>query len=395
MLLNKFFYIVISAIFIIFSIIIFGWGRLIKLANEDYLLDNTLFGTFGDFIGGVLGTMFTIISVLLVVKTFKYQQMVTSSNETQLIVQRFNDLFFELLHLYQNQVNELCGQLNNFDEKSDSENAELQYNNKDFFDIEKVILQNNFKYKKSFEYNRNASVIDYMKFYIENRTKIAAYFRTLYRIYDLIDNAKIEETSKKNYLKIIRAQLTESELFFIRYNAMTYYGRKFIKYINKYHVLKHLPAFELLEFKDWWKDLDNIERTGLNIVFDNLNNVLRKTINDKDHIFKSKNQGKYRFEVKVEGGYDIEIKIIIDRNKNNQSMELLALEKFNDKRIQQLLDCFIKEIFFYSNFNTLNKENVITYSNPIVNKNNITIINSGIKNTLKNPLKLNSYKVDY
>ena len=28
-------------------------------------------------------------------------------------------------------------------------------------------------------------------------------------------------------------------------------------------------------------------------------------------------------------------------------------------------------------------------------KNNITIINSGIKNTLKDPLKLNSYKVDY
>ena len=184
---------------------------LIKLANEDYLLDNTLFGTFGDFIGGVLGTIFTIISVLLVIKTFKYQQMVTSSNETQLIVQRFNDLFFELLHLYQNQVNELCGQLDNFDEKSDSETTELQYNNKDFFDIEKVILQNNFKHKKSFEDNRNASVIDYMKFYIENRTKIAAYFRTLYRIYDLIDNAKIEETSKKNYLKIIRAQLTESE----------------------------------------------------------------------------------------------------------------------------------------------------------------------------------------
>lgn len=395
MLLNKFFYIVISAIFIIFSIIIFGWGRLIKLANEDYLLDNTLFGTFGDFIGGVLGTIFTIISVLLVIKTFKYQQMVTSSNETQLIVQRFNDLFFELLHLYQNQVNELCGQLDNFDKKSDSETTELQYNNKDFFDIEKVILQNNFKHKKSFEDNRNASVIDYMKFYIENRTKIAAYFRTLYRIYDLIDNAKIEETSKKNYLKIIRAQLTESELFFLRYNAMTYYGRKFIKYINKYHVLKHLPAFELLEFKDWWKDLDNIERAGLNIIFDNLNNVLRKTLSNKDHIFKSKNQGKYNFEVKVEGGYDIEIKIIIDRNKNNQSMELLALEKFNNKRIQQLLDCFIKEIFFYSNFNTLNKENVITYSNPIVNKNNITIINSGIKNTLKDPLKLNSYKVDY
>ena len=43
-----------------------------------------------------------------------------------------------------------------------------------------------------------------MFFYIKNKDKIGAYYRTLYRIYDLIDNAKtIPEEIKKDYLKNI------------------------------------------------------------------------------------------------------------------------------------------------------------------------------------------------
>ena len=123
----------------------------------------------------------------------------------------------------------------------------------------------------------------YMLFFIENSTKMGAYFRTLYRIYDLIDSSSINEKIKKNYLKIMRAQLTESELFFVRYNAMTYYGYNFIYYINKYHILKHLPAFELLEFKDWWSTLDRVERMGINIIYDSINRLIRGGFNMQMH----------------------------------------------------------------------------------------------------------------
>lgn len=388
-LLSRNLYIGLSLVFILFSAILFQWGRLIKWGDKNYQLDNTLFGTYGDFVGGVLGTIFTVISVLLVIKTFKYQQEVTKSNERQLVVQRFNDLFFELLHLYQNEVSELCGQLNYPEDDSKSE-AEIHYNNKDFFDVEKVIMQNNFRNKGDFEENQRTSVKYYMIFYIENRTKIAAYFRTLYRIYDLIDNADIEEKSKKNYLKIVRSQLTESELFFIRYNAMSYYGRKFIKYINKYHVLKHLPAFELLEFKDWWKDLNKIERTGLNIIFDNLNDILRRSLSDRNCVLRN-DQGKYSFIIKIVKGYEVEIRLVIDSSKENRYMEYTALEKFDNEKIQLLLDCFIKEIFIYSNFSTLNKYNIETYSNYTIKGDDVVEIMSGIRNTQHNLLKLNSY----
>ncbi len=208
-----------------------------------------------------------------------FQRAVTEKNKEQIENQRFNDLFFELLRLYQSEISELCGTIN---KERDNEVITINYNNKDFFDFEKSLLQRAFKPTPSYEGNIKGAINLYMLFYIKHRTKVAACFRTLYRIYDLLDNADLREKIKKNYLKIIRAQLTDSELFFIRYNGMTYYGDNFTKYINKYNVLKHLPAFDLLEFKDWWKDLTQIERTGINIVFHNSTRLLRRILLKKE-----------------------------------------------------------------------------------------------------------------
>ena len=67
-----------------------------------------------------------------------------------------------------------------------------------------------------------------MLFYTDNRSKIAAYYRTLYRIFELIDESDlINDEQKKEYAKIIRAQLTESELFFLRYNPTHHYIKQY------------------------------------------------------------------------------------------------------------------------------------------------------------------------
>ena len=273
---------------------------------------------------------------------------------------------------------------------------EYSYNNKDFFDFEKEKLQRSFTPKKSFEQNQAEALKTYMFFYIKNKDKIGAYYRTLYRIYDLIDNAKtIPEEIKKDYLKIIRAQLTETELFFLRYNALTYYGRKFIKYINEYNILKHLPVFELLEFKDWWKDLDVVERAGLNIVFTNLRDTLHKVWDRKNVKISTsgKIDSKYSFMIEIRNCADVEIKVVIDDLKESTSMELLAFKHFDAKRLQQLLDCYIKEIFIYSHFSSHNKT-AITYSDYPIKRGNITTINSGIKNSNGQPLILKCRRVD-
>lgn len=290
LLLSKWFYIIITLLFVGVFAYIFKWQHFCYWFDDKYVIDNELFGTFGDFIGGVLGTIFALISILILIRTFNQQRAVTEKNKEQIENQRFNDLFFELLRLYQSEISELCGHI----ERKHAEGVVtvINYSNKDFFDFEKELLQRAFQTTTSYERNIQEALKLYMLFYVKHRTKMAACFRTLYRIYDLLDKSELDESIKKNYLKIIRAQLTDSELFFIRYNGMTYYGENFIRYINKYNILKHLPTFELLEFKDWWKDLNKVERMGINIVFHNSTRLLRRILLKKRFGYSVQSTGR-------------------------------------------------------------------------------------------------------
>lgn len=395
-LLSKWFYIIGGALFIGFFGLIFRWGHIVVWRDPSHVVDHELLGTFGDFIGGVLGTIFTIASVILVAQTFIHQQDVTKDNKLELRTQRFNDLFFELLHLYQSEVRELCGykeRVVNIEEDNEKEQLHvhkegLQYNDKDFFDEEKVKIQKGYRNQFSFDKNRKRAVGYYMMFYTKHRSKIAVYYRTLYRIYELIDKTElISEIQKKEYAKMIRAQLTESELFFIRYNAMTIYGKQFVYYANKYNILKHLPAFELLEFKDWWERMNRIEQEGINMIYYTIRKALKDVFKQCDKkgsvevLLFPNSTSKYQIWVLCRKKNDVELKLVVDNNSQHYTNEYSGLTKLEHKKIQQLLDCFIKEIFIYSNFSQYNKvADLETYSSPIITENNKITINSGIKN---------------
>ena len=133
---RKWTYIVLTIIFFSITFLCFIWGHPIRLFNKEYVINHELFGTFGDFFGGVLGTIFTLISVLLVVRTFRHQQIVTRDNHKQQETQRFNNLFFELLRLYQEQEKEL-----QYEEKEGNNSYLCNY--KDFFsELYKNFLMN-------------------------------------------------------------------------------------------------------------------------------------------------------------------------------------------------------------------------------------------------------------
>lgn len=370
-------YILTAAIFFLFALFLFGWNR--DWFISDSIIDNELFGQYGDFVGGVLGTLFALFSIILVVWTFRKQ------HETSTI-QRFNDLFFELLKIYQEQILYL-------NEKNRTVNGNRYLN---FFDDEKKQLQKSFVPENSFERNRNKILSDYMKFYVKYKNNLAICYRTLYRIYDLIDKSNMPESSKKNYLKIIRAQLTESELFFLRYNGMTYYGKGFVKYLNKYNVLKHLPTFELLEFKDWWgQGLDDEERTGIDIIFHSLRKQITKIIFSKPNSLLL-DSARYQIKIQPQSRSDIKLIFTININSINNFKEFSGFEKFTPKRIQALFDCYLKEIFIYSNFeddNVNNKEELEFYSDKILFEKDMTVITSGVRNNANNPLKI-KYPID-
>jgi len=162
LLMSKVFYIVVTLLFIGGFALIFKWQHIICWFDKDYVVDNELLGTFGDFIGGVLGTIFALISTLIMIRTFNQQRIVTDKNQEQIENQRFNDLFFELLHLYQSEISELSG----MDERKRGNNIEvIRYTDKDFFDFEKELVQRAFRPTTSYYGNIRSAVKIYMLFY--------------------------------------------------------------------------------------------------------------------------------------------------------------------------------------------------------------------------------------
>lgn len=83
--------------------------------------------------------------------------------------------------------------------------------------------------------------------YFENRSgNLSHYYRFLYNIYKYIDESGLEPEVVDKYASVLRAQISNYELLMLFYNAQTFHGRKFKKYLEKYRVLDNLPTEKLI-----------------------------------------------------------------------------------------------------------------------------------------------------
>ncbi|MCM1140699.1 MAG: putative phage abortive infection protein [Muribaculum sp.] len=275
---------------------------------------------------------------------------INNLNIAQAETQRFNDLFFELLHRYQSLSEELT-------EAFSKDDGRVIVN---YFDsaMEDVMAQ--FKPLESYSRSVTRAQRLYTEFYLANATHLAPLFRTLYRIMELTDSANISTKEKLRYAKIIRAQFRESELFFLRYNCMTSYGDNFIEYINMYRLTKHLPIMSLLEFKyikDKFGD-DEVISLTLNMVF---RNVWRKIygvsvgkIERSNNIRVNPSSGKYELTLDMSSSSKTILNLSIDNVTRNREPLLSSLSKLNQGDLQLLMKYFLLEVYKYSNFSKYN-----------------------------------------
>ena len=360
--------------------LVFGWQRSFFVFGQQ--ADSELLGQYGDFVGGILGTIFALVSIYFVYKTF-YQQLRSFQRQNKTFLaqqqatelQRFNDLFATLSNLLEQAEQRL--------------NASINAN---FFDDYKNLLQTNYQPQKTYSKCRNQARLDFWSVYASHKTYLAIYFRTLYRIFDLIDNGKISEENKIEYAKIMRAQLTESQLFFLRYNAMLPLGHKFTTYINKYNILKHLPIFELLEFKNWWTGLSLDERNSIEKLFKIMQHNIRHGID-----FNLPYQAHRKYAFKIEQSIsrsELSISIIINTawspvTRDTTDTGLDKLFSQNVTKLETLLDCFLKEIIIVSNFNQLNNRKDLSFEIEAYKLDAVTkygIIKVCVKNTKQQPI---------
>ena len=332
---------------------------------------NNIFGTYGDLIGGILGTFVAYISVRLLASTLRkqidaYNENSSHNEETANVyrVQQFDEQFQILFKLYRNIM---------FEYKEVSPNG---------IDLASIVNQYEAKSQttegRNYEDRRAKAIEIFNEFYVTYLSVASVHFRLLYRIFQLIDDADIPDKNKTTIAKIMRCQLAPEELFLLRYNAMTDNGQKMQLYINRYNLLKHLPIMSLMEFSNLSVKLDDKQRNSVNSEIvswkKKIKELLLTTTDKAGKLYFTNNYGKkYIFEVNISPSKNqCDFKLTKDvkaKLQNSPTTDFAsALDKFTDKELDDFLLNFAKELFLYSNFSQYNSPSSLEIKPEITEK---------------------------
>jgi hypothetical protein len=257
-----------SIIALIFAISLFLWKR--NFFDFDSTVDAGMLGTLGDFVGGVIGSIWALVGVILFYLALKEQRRDIATNQKALAKQ------IEALEIQTNefklQKDELIESRKVFIEQSKTlKKQQFEFT---FFSMLKMYSDNirilNSRYSNGEDYfiefiknlsskvkitnkplaNHKETLETYNELFFDCKDDISHYFRIVYRLVKFIDNSTMSDDDKKMYSKILRSQFSEKELLMLYYNSYTVFGTKFYPLILKYNLLKHLPNDSKIEFRD-------------------------------------------------------------------------------------------------------------------------------------------------
>ena len=322
-------------------------------------------GQYGDFIGGVVGT---ILSIVLLYFTFGLQREDSKNNARIYELQQLNDKFFKLLEIYNEQLKHLV-----------YKDVDETYVGKEALHRYLQDMQEGFDERIGYNVRRKRAIEAYFEFYANNHDFAPLYFRTLYRLFEEIDKSpKSVYDEKIKYIKIIRSQFSDSELVLIRYNAMTIMGSNFANYINKYNLLKHLPPLEMLEFKEWKSKLTTQQANALNVILLNIKKGLVQMLNGLWVKTMKSSGNKYQIDFYHNMSMSsVSVSILRDSSKRLYPGDIYCcLDSFDNDSLESLMRYYMRELFVLINFNRLNVRKNIEFGhgNKLVTANKVIIV---------------------
>lgn len=227
--------------------VFFQWNRQFYISEE---IDAAVWGQYGDFLGGVIGTIIAFISILCLLKAYREQRYSNfqlsesnqqmrksiSSSEKVAEEQIVKGIYDTLVNLYHESL--LGYKIDNIEGHEALDTLVNSY-------ISNEQFVNNESYKKK---SKEAMRV-FAKFITDHYSSVSTHMRIVYQLLDLIANANINRDKRRKYAKILRSQMSEGELVLLRYNCMTARGQKTGRLVFEYNLLKHLPLLSLFEFK--------------------------------------------------------------------------------------------------------------------------------------------------
>ncbi len=316
----------------------------------------------GDFIAGSVGVIISLVNVFLLIETLRLQrkeqtqarkdhrdelqfqesqraadrfarsQEAEASNYAARL-NRFNELFFNMLSLYDNVVDNIeCG----------------EYRGKKAF--KKLVAEMSAEARGK---SRRVIREVYFKYYSEY-PELGVYFRTLYRIFSYIEDDKslLKEPDKVHYAKIARAMLTDDELVLIYYNARLPFGKKMRPIINKYYLLKHLPFSSKFEYGKYFDGMSVQECASVSTVIKNLAKGISRCENNGTPMHQTYVYGKYCFKCDTDERENLIFTVNITRREEKyyNMSEGAGLLKYDVHTLGSLCSDVISDLLIVSRF---------------------------------------------
>lgn len=255
--------------------------------NQWFEIDFSKTGGVGDTIGGILTPFITIAATILTFFAFWIQFKANFQQREDIKKERFQNRFFEMLHLHKANVNEIIlndqiSGRNSFrafyielrfiyyvvehylrDKKLKKEKI-LEISYAIFFNGIEDVCSNGFKEYKSelkgikvgmntvMKSKSRDNIIENpmsVKFNTEyflhrpfggNSNQLGHYYRHLFQTVKFITKSDLSYNEKYSYLKTLRAQLTNYEQILLFYNAMAWFNDEWKEIFTKYCFIKNI-----------------------------------------------------------------------------------------------------------------------------------------------------------
>ncbi|TBB03872.1 putative phage abortive infection protein [Rhizobium ruizarguesonis] len=231
-----------GALFVFTLIALSFMAAMFVMAVVAQLQTNSGLGTFGDFFGGVLNPIFSFLTFVGLLITIVMQQKEIREAKATAEKQGFETLFFQMITIHNSIVNSMDLRTK---ASADPPIAAQEFHGRDCFPRFYEHLKQ--EIKRAENANSPQPIEEgYAKFWERDRKDLGHYFRYLYNMFRIVDESGAET---RQYMKLLRAQLSDYELIILFYNGLNEKGARFKPYIEKYAIFDNLPHELLLEDK--------------------------------------------------------------------------------------------------------------------------------------------------
>lgn len=195
----------------------------------------------GDTLAGVFGSLAFFAAALAVVLQsveLKAQRIEFEKMNGSMLTQQFETAFFELIRTH----SEIVAQIDINRKGGGEKIAE----GRDCFVLFYRELNKSYRAKLKKHDERIALYFAYKDFWNRRGSELGHYYRFLFNSFRMISNAKETGQFRDHHAKLLRSQLSDTELLLLLYNCLSLHGKEFLTYAVEFELFDNLPTLKLL-----------------------------------------------------------------------------------------------------------------------------------------------------